>query len=72
MTIIKIDKDVPLVGDRRINWPMRIMEVGDSFEIPDKRLNTVKSLCNRVAKNKGKKFTVRKQENGKYRCWRIE
>lgn len=70
--MITIDKNIPTPGKaRRVGapkkYPFSEMEVGDSFEYP------IKSVAFAASANGikfGKKFTVRKTENG-YRCWRI-
>lgn len=73
--MITIDKNIPapqLSGKKK--YPLREMEVGDSFFVADRAAAYSISAC--VARYKPKKFTVRKVEekkNGKgWRCWRIK
>lgn len=75
MEYFKIESGIQDTGKTRVAEIapiLRKMTVGDSFALPDK---TRLSVCNAVAKIKkelGWKFTVRKQEDGHYRCFRIE
>lgn len=63
---IRIDRDIPLpprlIG--KIDAALMALEIGESFE-HTKRIGTRKKLA-------GKKFTIRRQPNGKYRVWRTK
>ncbi len=69
---IDIDKGVPL-RHRLSRWPLKQMEIGDSFSAPGEvgvrnRLCSAVTLASRAT---GMKFTVRRQPDGSYRCWRL-
>lgn len=69
---IKIDKGVPLPdsGRRKLAWPLRDMEVGDSFSLDQSRMSAVRSAINYEQRvSPGKKFTVRTTPV-ETRCWR--
>ncbi len=67
--MVKIEKNVPIPQ----KWPLEDMNVGDSFEVPDTvKRTTVTVYAARYGKKTGKKFTIRKTQDGKLRCWRIE
>lgn len=65
-----IDHDVPLTKPRHGKqvYPFPDMEVGDSFETD---MASVSSAATNWGKNNNAVFTVRKLDDGKYRCWRI-
>lgn len=72
----KIEKNVPVTTHskavRPSQYPFEEMEIGDSFRMPDTKRASVAVLAGRYGKRVGRKFTVRKQEDGSFRCWRIE
>ena len=85
--MIKIDKDIPIPDKcpndgrgRKVKYPFRQMEVGDSFlyEEPFSQAAQAKlhSCAYAFKKNnpekKNWKFTVRKVEGDKIRVWRIK
>ena len=54
-------------------YPFHQMKVGDSFALPpDKKQTTVITAATRFGQKSGMKFTIRKMEDGSYRCWRIK
>lgn len=61
---------VNVVGRKRM-YPVREMEVGDSFILngDECRANSLRCV---VQREQGKKFIVRKIEENQYRCWRIK
>ena len=67
---IKIDKGIPLFK-KTPPWPFSQMEVGDSFIIPNERHRTLTSVASLYRRVHQKKFSVRKTDNGDYRCWRL-
>ena len=69
---VKIDKKVPMPV-LRSDWPFAEMEVGHSFEVPVEKERSVRACVHQFqTKNEGAvKFTVRRQEDGNLRCWRV-
>lgn len=76
---IAIDNDVPVPDyaprpTTRV-YPWEDMEVGDSFAVPEGvKEQTLRSTAYAWAKRNapGRKFRVRRDESGRYRCWRVE
>lgn len=74
-----IEKGVPLARPRKrqAKYPLNQMEAGDSFSL--KSADRKSAACVRtliyvefgVARLATKKFAIRKDESGNYRCWRI-
>jgi len=71
---MKIEKGIkiPVTYDQYSKYPFRDMEVGDSFKLDkDTNLPAIRASATHYGKrNGGKKFSIRKFENG-YRCWRV-
>lgn len=69
---IQIDSDVPLPRSRgtRSTYPWAELEVGESFFIPDKKLNSTSGSASYFEIKTGFKYT-RRSENGGVRVWRI-
>lgn len=69
---IRIDKDVPLPPRSAIGrppiYPWRRLEVGDSFLVDSSKVS-VRNQANLMGAKTGKKFSVRKTEDG-FRVWR--
>lgn len=55
---------------RPAKYPLRTMEVGDSFLVPIDVVESVRSAANNVSTRTRAKFTVRRLEDGTVRCWR--
>jgi hypothetical protein len=74
--MFKVEKNVARQGfgkgDQTRKYPFPEMEVGDSFHFQqrDSRVGTAAYAWGKA--NGGKKFSVRKQADGTYRCWRVE
>jgi hypothetical protein len=72
MIMYQIDKKVPMPKGRTTGYPFKEMKVGDSFVFDEANRAAVANSSNYYArKNRGVKFTVRKQSVGKCRIWRI-
>lgn len=76
--MFKIEKGMPIIGEKAIRgeskYPIRHMEIGDSFLIPTDEITASSGMAARVApqaKRYGFRLTVRKQKDGSYRVWRI-
>lgn len=76
--MIEIDKNISLPASSgrgaKAKYPFGSMEIGDSFPIPEGKKMSV-YLSSRSWANSRKllwKFSVRKDEAGAYRCWRVE
>lgn len=70
---IKVEKGVPIISHqaRRVRWPFKDMEVGDSFLAPaDVNRATLGGAAHMAGKSIGAKFAVRKTTEG-VRCWRV-
>lgn len=66
MSIIQIDKNVPLIPPGRLRYPWDQMEVGDSFYT---ETNISSAVAHTNTRKKGK-YVIRKETPG-YRVWRI-
>lgn len=68
--ILEIQKNIEFVGKHRpYIYPYRDMEIGDSFFVPNGKLNTINTANHRAGKRLGWKFSARKQDSG-IRVWR--
>ncbi len=74
--MFKIEKGIPIPerAGKNNKYPWRAMEVGDSFEIPSEKVASCRFAASYFSKRNGGayKFTIRQQDNGTHRCWRIE
>lgn len=69
---LAIEKGIPLPEERKRNvYPYQAMEVGESFLVPEAKMQIVCNSNYRVSKATGMKFTARKEGNG-VRVWRIQ
>lgn len=70
-----IEQNVPIPASLRPGpkqrYPFDKMRVGDSFEVPIAKLNSVRTLAYLTYKTGGRQFTVRKTNKGA-RCWRVK
>ena len=70
-----IEKNVPFVQKkgpgRKPKYPLRQMEVGDSFLVPGGNLRTMRTMARIVGLQLGRKFKAQEQEGG-VRVWRVE
>lgn len=67
-----IDKDVAFDEQKkRVSWPWKGMEVGDSVFIGAELSGKAQASCHVYGHFCGKKFTTRKEGDG-VRVWRIE
>ncbi len=73
--MITIDKNVPAPAGKNLKYPWAEMEVGDSFAIPNavtqEQAAKVRGACAAFAHRTGTKFSIRKDEAGVLRCWRL-
>lgn len=75
---MKIDKEVGMPKKRttlkkgQSKYPLKSMEVNDSFELDENKRFSVNVIARKYGMESGKEFTVRRDENGKMRCWRIK
>ena len=56
---------------RRAKYPWRVMEVGDSFFVPDKKTNFIAGVAWHQKYRYGTEWTCR-AENGGVRVWRTK
>lgn len=67
---VSIEGGIPMPDDREdIGWPHMKMEVGQSFFISQRSLQSVCNANYRYSKKTGMRFTARKVGNG-VRVWR--
>ena len=73
-TKIRIDRGLPLPSARAVasKYPLRAMEVGDSFAVPaDTPFGRIATAAFYFGKRNNRKYAVRTQPDGSLRCWRI-
>lgn len=75
--IPEINDDIPLPppgssGGRKPIWPWKVMEIGESFLMPEDRIatNSAVRAASRAGKGTGRKFATRSVEGG-VRVWRV-
>ncbi len=69
MSDFKIEKDHKF-PDR---FPLRYMDVDDSFALEKSTLKAAYAAANRYSKkNEGKRFSIRMVDHGSYRLWRVK
>lgn len=67
----EIRENVPLPRKNK-DWPFDKLRVGDSFVLgKDDNLHSFRSCASSKAKALGRKFSVLKQDDGTYACWRV-
>ena len=59
MAEIKIDHDIPIPENLQIRYSWNKMDVGDSFLVPDRKLQSVKNAATSQARRNGRKYSVR-------------
>jgi hypothetical protein len=69
MNEIEVSKSVPLPEPRR-RYPYKSMEVGDSFLVPEGKLQVVCNANYRAGKQLERKFIARRENDG-VRVWRM-
>lgn len=67
--MVEIEKGVEM-PERRVKYPWREMEIGDSF-VHEGKYAVARSMASTTGRNLGKKFSVRKMPDGKARIWRV-
>lgn len=82
--MIEIEKNVPIPARkssvRNKKYPFELMEVGDSFFVPERSVKTFGSTVSAAARRTGYKFATRQTaEHGQFgervegvRVWRVE
>lgn len=71
----RIDKDIPVprAAAGQTIYPLRSLEVGDSFLVPAAEVKEcTRCSCRVGSKRLGIKIATRKQPDGGLRCWRVE
>ena len=75
---IEVEKGIPVPRTQvTMRWPLKEMQVGDSFPIPKGKRGVVAAHASRAGRDTGKMFTVRTikdEKTGKkeVRCWRVK
>jgi hypothetical protein len=69
---IVVEKNIPIPPEKKRNvYPYKIMECGESFFIPQGKIQIVCNANYRTGKQLSKKFIARKEKEG-VRVWRTE
>lgn len=71
----EVQKGIPMPGlppGRTPKYPFREMLIGDSFLVTEKEQHKVRNAALQYARRMGLAFSVRKNVDGAYRCWRIQ
>jgi len=69
---IEVEKNIPIPPEKKRNvYPYKIMECGESFFIPQGKIQIVCNANYRTGKQLSKKFIARKDKEG-VRVWRTE
>lgn len=69
--MLEIEKNLPLPKERlRNSYPFNQMDIGDSFLVPEGKMQVVLNANYRASKQLGMKFIARKDTGG-IRVWRI-
>lgn len=69
---MEIENGVPLPRHKGgfYKYPWHLMEIGDSFLVDDRSIQTMASVANRASARLGFKFSCRSTDEG-VRVWRI-
>ena len=70
--VISIDSGVPVPEGAGQRFPVDKLEVGESILFPLVKRKSVSSIANRLKRQTGKKFTVKKMDDKHARIWRVE
>ena len=69
---IEVEKNIPIPPEKKRNvYPYKVMECGESFFIPQGKIQIVCNANYRTGKQLNKKFIARKDKEG-VRVWRTE
>ena len=69
---IEVEKNIPIPPEKKLNvYPYKVMECGESFFIPQGKIQIVCNANYRTGKQLNKKFIARKDKEG-VRVWRTE
>ena len=69
---VKIDTGIPVprIAHRALKYPIRDLEVGQSFAVDLGDETSVRQMAYRIGKENGRTFSVRGYQ-GAFRCWRV-
>jgi hypothetical protein len=71
----KVERGIPIPPmphpGRPYKYPWRLLEVGDSFFVPEGNLKTLRSAWKEASKRLGFRCSYRQEEGG-IRIWRVE
>ena len=69
---IQVEKDVPLPAPKKRNsYPYKSMDIGESFFVPDVKMQTIYNYNYRASKSLNMRFIARREGEG-VRIWRTE
>lgn len=73
MVEISYDYEIPRQSGRSTRYSFDDMEVGGSFSIVDAESNVtaVRAAAIRYGKRNNMSFSIMRDQNGEYRCWRV-
>jgi hypothetical protein len=57
---------------RRRKWPIYNMDVGQSFRVTEREVNSLRACVQYAQTAYQLRFTTRREADGHYRCWRVE
>lgn len=71
--VIKVDRDVPVPAEVPLtHYPLRSLEVGDSFAFPLEKRNSVAPVATKLKNETGREFIIRKTDDTTARIWRTK
>lgn len=64
----KVDKNIEM--PKRV--PLESMEVGESFEFPKSKRQSIATMASKLKRETGKEFTIKQQDEESARIWRLK
>lgn len=71
--MFELETNIPIGGvwaKNKDKYPFKFMAVGDSFWVDPGKVASIRGTAQYYAKKMGWKFSIYKQPDGAYRCWR--
>ena len=68
--VVEAGYELPRTARRCYKYPFDSMNVGDSFSLSEKDRGSASGAASNYGKAYKRKYTVRKIDDGQYRCWR--
>lgn len=70
--VTHIDSTVPVPVRTNISYPLKVLDVGESFLFPLSKRGSLQSRVSRVKAETGREFTVKKVDSLNGRVWRVK